>query len=140
MRIACLFTILSVLSGCTTMTYTSQESAQKVSDCIAIGWRKVTSSGKELPVSLTKEKDYYFVEVVLPTLFIPIHSIWAKVRPLSADLSDGSITEYRRNLQIRHEKIDDVVESCQKKVEQPPRPNPSLHNDDPDGQRPEFER
>jgi hypothetical protein len=143
MRIAWLLIILSVLSGCATMTYTSQESAQKVSDCIAKAWRKVPTSGVELPVSLTKEKSYYFVDVVLvhdfPT-FMPIHSMWAKVKPLSADSSGGSTTEYHRNFQIWHKKIDSVVETCQKDVEQPPLPASSLQGDGPDALRPELKR
>ena len=94
------------------MTYTSNRSALEVSECIANGWRKVPSSGLELPVSLTKSEDYYLVDVVLvrdfPT-FIPIHSAWAKVR----DSSAGSTTQYHQNFQISHEKIDRVVVECQ---------------------------
>jgi hypothetical protein len=136
-RIPCLLIILSVLSGCATITYTSQESAQEVSACIAREWGKVASSG--LPVSLTKEKDYYFVDVVLvgdfPT-FMPIHSVWAKVRPLSVDSSGGSTTEYRRNFQIWHKKIDSVVEICQKKGGQSPMPDSSLQGNGPNGAPP----
>ena len=103
-------------AGCTTTTYTSQKSAEMVSDCIANGWRKAPSSGVELPVSLTHESEYYFVDVVLvrdfPT-FLPIHSIWAKVRPNPIGNPAGSSTEYRRNFQITHEKIDQVVKECQ---------------------------
>ena len=104
------------LSGCTTTTYTSQKSAESVSSCIARGWRTVPSSGVEVPVSLTKEQGYYFVDVVLvrdfPT-FLPIHSIWAKVRSGNSGDEIGSTTEYRRNFQIGHEKIDKVVLDCQ---------------------------
>jgi hypothetical protein len=109
--IAALFTV-----GCTTITYTSQQSAEIVSDCIANGWRKVPSSGVEIPVSLTHESEYYFIDVVLvrdfPTL-LPVHSIWAKVRPNPIGDPAGSSTEYRRNFQISHEKIDQVVRECQ---------------------------
>jgi hypothetical protein len=67
-------------------------------------------------VSLTKSNEYYFVDVVLvrdfPT-FTPIHSIWAKVRPSSPVEGGGSSTEYRRNFQVMHEKIDQVVKECQ---------------------------
>ena len=108
------------------MTYQSQHSAEAVSDCIARGWRKVPDSGIELPVSLTKDKDYYVVDVVLvrdfPT-FMPFHSMLARVRPLSADVSGGSMTEYHRNFQIWHQKIDGVVIRCQENPEQPPLPN-----------------
>jgi hypothetical protein len=103
-------------AGCTTMTYTSQKPAAVVSDCIASGWRKVPSSGLEVPVSLAKTDDYYFVDVVLvrdfPT-FLPIYSIWAKVRPSSPGDTAGSSTVYRRNFQISHEEIDRVVKECQ---------------------------
>ena len=103
-------------AGCTTITYTSQKSAGTVSDCIANGWRKVPSSGVEMPVSLTRESEYYFIDVVLvrdfPT-FLPIHSIWAKVRPNPLGDPAGSSTEYRLNFQIMHEKIDQVVKECQ---------------------------
>lgn len=120
------------------MTYTSHKSAQEVSDCIAEGWRKVSSSGIELPVTLTREKDYYFVAVVLvrdfPTL-LPLHSIWAKVRPSSSDPGDGSTTEYRRNFQIWHGRIDKVVSMCQENVEREPLDN-SLPADDPVEPRP----
>ncbi len=104
------------ISGCTTLTYTSDKPADTVSGCIASGWRKVPSSGVELPVTLTRNDDYYFVDVVLvrdfPT-FLPIHSIWAKVRPGAPGRPAGSSTEYRRNFQITHEKIDQVVRDCQ---------------------------
>jgi hypothetical protein len=105
-----------VISGCTTVTYTSPKPAVMVSDCIASGWRKVPSSGVEVPVSVTKADDYYFVDVVLvrdfPT-FLPIRSIWAKIRSGAPDNPSGSSTEYRRNFQVRHEKIDRVVLECQ---------------------------
>ncbi len=114
MRIACLVVALPVLSGCATMTYTSDRSALEVSQCIADGWRRVPSSGWELPVSLTKSEDHFFVDVVLvqdfPT-FIPTHSMRAKVW----DSSAGSTTTYHRNLQISHKKIDRVVVECQGK-------------------------
>jgi len=117
-----------MMSGCTTMTYTSQRPAQDVADCIAKGWRKVPDSRIEPPVTLTKEEDFYFVDVVLvrdfPT-FIAIHSIWAKVRPSSSAPEAGSTTEYRRNFQITHKKIDAVVETCQEGVETPPMPDNS---------------
>ncbi len=116
MRIAfCLIAVL-MAEGCTTMTYTSQKPAAAVSECIASGWKGVAASGVEVPVSRTKKNDYYFVDVVLvrdfPT-FLPIHSIWAKVRPKAPEESAGSSTEYRRNFQIMHEKIDRVVRECQ---------------------------
>jgi len=143
MRRACLLIILSIVSGCTTTTYTSRNSAEGVSTCIAEGWRGTPSSGIKLPVSLTKEPDYYFVDVVLvrdfPT-FIPFHSIWVKVRPLTTDPLGGSTTEYRRNFQIMHKKIDKVVATCQEKLEQTPMPTPSLRQTDPDGPAAEFER
>jgi hypothetical protein len=91
-RIACYLIAALMLAGFTTMTYSSQKSAAVVSDCIASGWRKVPSSGVDVPVSLTKSNEYYFVDVVLvrdfPT-FTPIHSIWAKVRPSSSGEGGG---------------------------------------------------
>lgn len=115
-RLACLLMILLIVPGCATMTYTSQKSAEEVSTCIANGWSNVPSSGIQLPVSLTREVDYYLVDVVLvrdlPTT-IAFHSIWAKVRPATTGPSGGSTTEYRRNFQIMHKKIDRVVVTCQ---------------------------
>lgn len=112
MRIACLLFTLLVLPACATMTYTSSRSALDVSGCIAGGWRTVSSSGHEMPVSLSSAEDYYFVDAILvrdfPT-FIPTHSMWAKVW----DSPTGSVTEYRRNFQIWHGKIDRVVMECQ---------------------------
>jgi len=108
-------TLLTV-SGCATMTYTSHRSAEEVSTCIANGWRDVPSSGIQLPVSLTREADYYLVDVVLVRDFptsVVFHSIWAKVRPATTAPPGGSTTEYRRNLQILHENIDRVVVTCQ---------------------------
>jgi len=115
-RIACYLIAILMSAGCTTMSYSSQKSAAVVSACIANGWRKVPSSEIEVPVSLTETSEYYFVDVVLvrdfPT-FTPIHSIWAKVRPGSPAEGGGSSTEYRRNFQVMHEKIDRVVKECQ---------------------------
>lgn len=126
MRAIFVITVMLMVSGCTTLTYTSHRPAREVSDCIAKGWRKVPSSGMEVPVTLTLEKDYYFVDVVLvrdfPT-FLPIHSIWAKVRPSASGTETGSTTEYRRNFQIMHKRIDGVVETCQKDIEQVPVPD-----------------
>ncbi len=114
MRIAFLVVAWRIPPGCATMTYTSTRSALEVSECIADGWRRVPSSGLELPVSRTRSEDHYFVDVVLvqdfPT-FIPIHSAWAKVW----DSASGSTTKYHRNLQLSHEKIDRVVVECQGK-------------------------
>jgi len=107
-------TLLS--TGCATVTFTSQLPAETVSNCIANGWRKVPSSGVELPVSLTKTDAYYFVDVVMVRDFptgVPLHSMWAKVRPGAPGQVSGSTTEYRRNFQITHEKIDRVVKDCQ---------------------------
>lgn len=112
--VALIFTLMA--TGCTTMTYHSEKPADVVSSCIASGWRRVPGPEVELPVSLTRTDEYYYVDVVLvrdfPT-FIPIHSMWAKVRSGSPGNPSGSSTEYRRNLQIKHEKIDLVVEECQ---------------------------
>ena len=68
---------------------------------------------------MTETRDYSFVEVVLvrdfPTL-LPIRSVWAKVRPAVT----GSTTQYRRNLQIWHKRLDAVVAGCQELRETPP--------------------
>jgi hypothetical protein len=115
-RIALCVVASLIAQGCTTLTYTSQRQAADVSECIAAGWRGVASSGVEIPVSLTKENDYYYIDVVpvrdFPT-FLPIHSIWAKVRPKGPQEGAGSSTEYRSNFQITHERIDRVVKECQ---------------------------
>lgn len=117
MRITSLLIASALLtSACATMTYTSSLPAEIVSNCIASGWKKVPNSSVELPVSLTRTDEYYFVDVVLARDFptgIPIHSIWAKVRPGAPGTESGSTTEYRRNFQITHEKIDRVVTDCQ---------------------------
>ena len=116
MRIALCIVAALIAQGCTTLTYTSQRHAADVSECIAAGWKGVASSGVEVSVSLTKENDDYLIDVVLardfPT-FLPIHSIWAKVRPMGPQKDAGSSTEYRRNFQITHERIDRVVKECQ---------------------------
>ena len=115
-RIALCVIVVLMLVGCTTMTYTSRKSAEAVSECIASGWRGVSASNVEVPVSLTKANEYYRVDVVLardfPT-FLSIHSIWAKVRPKTPEQGTGSSTEYRRNFQVMHAKIDRVVRECQ---------------------------
>ena len=102
-----------LLSGCSTVSYTSSRSAPEVAECIASGWRTVPNSGYEVPVTLKKLRDYYMVDVVLvrdfPT-FLPLRSIWAKVR----EAPTGSSTTYRRNLQISDKKIDRVVSDCQR--------------------------
>lgn len=112
------FVLFSVMltSGCATVTYTSQQPAETVANCIASGWRKVPGSGVEIPVSLSKTDAYYFVDVVLVRDFptgIPLHSIWAKIRPGAPGIASGSTTEYRRNFQIMHKNIDRVVKDCQ---------------------------
>ena len=110
--------MLAALPGCVTTHYASQNSAEEVSRCIAAGWRTVSSVGSrvEMPVTLTREEDYFLVDVVMLRDFptgTPVHSIWAKVRPSPGGAPAGSTTEYRRNFQIWHEKIDDVVSACQ---------------------------
>jgi len=115
-RHAVVVVIALVVAGCTTLTYTSSKAPEAVSECIASGWKVVANSGAEVPVSLTKTDQYYLVDVVLvrdlPTR-ISMHSTWAKVRPSANGSSAGSSTEYRRNFQIWHEKIDRVVRECQ---------------------------
>lgn len=54
---------LVFVSGCATLNYASSRSAADVSECIANGWRKSARSGDEVPVSLTKSEQYYFVGV-----------------------------------------------------------------------------
>jgi len=105
-----------LMTGCSTVSYTSQKSAAEVSDCIAKGWREVSGSGVKMPVTLTKSRDYYFVDVVLVRDFptnLPLRSMWAKVRPRQPEDVGGSSTEYRQNLQIKHDRIDRVVKECQ---------------------------
>jgi hypothetical protein len=103
-------------TGCATVNYTSQKPAALVSECIANGWRKVPESNAELPVTLIQTSDYYFVDVELVQdfpIYLPMHSIWAKVWPSPPGEVVDSHTEYRRNIQIKHEKIDRVVKECQ---------------------------
>jgi len=103
-------------AGCATTAYRSPKSAAVVAECIATGWRKVASSGLEVPVSSIWSGDHYFVDVTLwrdfPT-YLPIRSCWAKIKPDAAGEAAGSSTEYRRNFQIAHDRIDRVVKDCQ---------------------------
>ena len=103
-------------SGCATITYRSPKSAAVVAECIATGWRKVARSGLELPVSWTWSGDHHRVDITLardfPT-YLPLRSCWAKIKPDSPGDAGGSSTEYRRNCQISHGRIDRVVEDCQ---------------------------
>ncbi len=117
MRMA-LLPVAALLSGCATLTYTSDRPALNVSACIAEGWRKAPRSGMEAPVSLTRFEAYYFVGVELhPPLFSPVvtgadhpfHAVWAEV----SELPSGSKTRYRRAYQITHGAIDRVVVECQ---------------------------
>jgi hypothetical protein len=117
MRIALLLVAL-ILSGCATMTYTSNRLASDVSECIASGWRKSPFSGYELPVSLIKTEEYYFVDVELhPTYPSPIvagfkhpfYFVWAEV----SESPFGSTTQYHRAYQIMRAVIDRVVVACQ---------------------------
>lgn len=103
-----------LLAGCSTMTYTSNRSALNVSECIASGWSKAPHSGLDLPVSLTRTKEYCFVGVELHSLLVTgtkhsSYPVWAEV----SDTPSGSITIYHRAYQIMHKKIDRVVVECQ---------------------------
>jgi len=118
MRLVSLLLIVLFLPACATMTYTSERSARDVSECIAKGWRISPRSGYELPVSLTKFEEYYFVGVELhPTFPSPIvtgakhpfHAVWAEV----SNVPSGSTTEYHRAYQVMHDVIDRVVVDCQ---------------------------
>lgn len=113
---SCLIATLLLFAGCSTVTYTSQKPAVEVSQCIANGWRDVSGSGVKMPVTLTKSRDYYFIDVVMVRDFpsnLPLRSMWAKVRPSQPDDTSGSSTEYRQNLQVSHGRIDRVVKECQ---------------------------
>jgi len=116
MRNIVVLTLVLLMPACASMTYTSKQPAETVANCIANGWRKVPDSGYEIPVSLTRTESYYFVDVVLVRDFptgTPLHSIWAKVSPGAPGTASGSTTEYQRNFQIKHQKIDRVVKDCQ---------------------------
>jgi hypothetical protein len=134
MRIFCVIVSTLIVSGCATMNYSSGNSAEEVSACIANGWRKLLSSGVELPVTVTRQDGSYFVDVVLvrdfPT-FLPIRSMWAKVRE-STENAAGSTTEYRRNLQMSHKKMDSVVVTCQNGVAGASIPDDALKANGPD--------
>jgi hypothetical protein len=118
MRIVPLLIALALLLGCATNIYTSNRPALDISECIAGGWRKAPRSGYEVPVSLTKSDEYYFVGVELhptfPSLVVtgtehPFYAVWAEVR----ESPSGSKTKYHRAYQITHEVIDRVVVECQ---------------------------
>lgn len=118
MRFVPLLVALALLPACATTTYTSNRAAPDVSECIASGWRISPRSGYQVPVSLTRSEDYYFVAVELPPTFNsplvtgarhPLHAVWAEVR----EQGTGSKTEYRRAYQLTHEVIDHVVKDCQ---------------------------
>jgi len=109
-----------LLTGCATMTYTSDRSADEVSKCIAESWRKAPSSGYPLPVSVTKTDTNYFVGVELHPTFPspvvtgtehPFYAVWAEV----SDTPSGSKTNYHRAYQFTHKIIDQVVKGCQEK-------------------------
>jgi hypothetical protein len=119
-----LLVALMLLSGCATMDYISHRPAADVSECIAGGWRRAPRSGLEVPVSVTKSEEYYFVAVELTPPFLsplitglkhPFYAVWAEVR----DVPSGSTTEYHRAYQIMHANIDRAVVECQGSGERP---------------------
>lgn len=108
------------LSGCATRHYNSVHSAEAVSNCISVGWRKSPKSGFPAPVSLTKAESNYFVGVELhptsPSLLVtgtkhPFYPVWAEVRGTPV----GSSTIYHRAYQLFHKVIDAVVVECQER-------------------------
>lgn len=109
--------ILLIPAGCSTFTYKSERSAFGVAECIAGHWRKSGATSIEVPVSLTKTDNTYFVGVELGYVLNPIplgwehpgYAVWAEVR----DSGSGSETKYHRALQIMHGKIDRAVRECQ---------------------------
>ena len=110
---------LVLLTGCATMTYTSQRPASEVANCIADGWRHAAHSGYPVPVSVTETPEYLFVGVELhPTFNSPVvtglrhpfYAVWAEV----GAASDGSHTRYHRAYQFTHHVIDTVVVECQR--------------------------
>jgi len=114
---AVLLVMLLVLSGCTTLTLTSERAPLGVAECVAAGWRKSGITSLEVPVSLTKNDDVYFVGVELGYPFNPIplglehptYAVWAEVSATDS----GSQTKYHRAMQIVHKRIDSVVQDCQ---------------------------
>lgn len=109
---------LFLFSGCATKNYVSDRSAIEVSECIASGWRKSPFSGFEVPVSVTKFEQYYFVGVELHPTFQsllitgaehPFYAVWAEVQ----DTFQGSSTKYHRAYQFTHGNIDQVIIDCQ---------------------------
>lgn len=107
----------TMLIGCSTLHYASNRSAIDVAECIAAGWKKAPKSGYELPVSLEKKDEYYFVGVELRNWFGPLptgskhgtYPVWAEV----SETKGGSTTEYHRAYQITHGTIDRIVKECQ---------------------------
>lgn len=109
---------MTLFGGCATKNYNSSHSAIEVSECIAAGWRKSAFSGVEVPVSITRTEQCFFVGVGLhptfPSLVItgtehPFYAVWAEVR----DADQGSSTKYHRAYQFSHGVIDRVVDDCQ---------------------------
>jgi hypothetical protein len=108
---------LTMLSGCATLHYASNRPAIDVAECIVAGWKKAPRSGYELPVSLEKKDESYFVGVELRNCFSPLptgtkhgtYPVWAEVN----ETKEGSTTEYHRAYQIMHAAIDRIVKECQ---------------------------
>jgi len=111
--------MLTFLTGCATMHYTSHLPASEVSSCIASGWGNAPRSGIQAPIELSDAEPCYFVTFGLyptfpsPIIFgtkHPFNAVWVEVCPSPG----GSATEYHRAMQFTHKIIDGVVERCQK--------------------------
>lgn len=116
MRWTLLIFAFTMLTGCTTLHYASDRPALDVAECIAAGWKKAPKSGYELPVSLEKKDEYYFVGVELRSWFGPLPTGAKHSYPIWAEVSEkmgGSTIEYHRAYQITHGTIDRIVKECQ---------------------------
>jgi hypothetical protein len=110
---------LAVLStGCSTQHFKSVPPAH-VAACIANKWENCGMSGFKVPVTIERQTNGSFAEVVMATAWYgppsgakhPGYVVWAEV----TDTDSGSITEYHRAYQIVHECFDRVVVECQGK-------------------------
>lgn len=107
--------LLFALCGCSTQTYRSDLPSEVVAPCIARGWKTSGASGFTVPISTTKTDTGYLVQFITFTpwpsspLLVPVSPVWAKV----TDAAPGSTTEYHREMQFTHARIDAAVTACQ---------------------------
>ena len=117
---AFLITLVALISGCATQKYKSENPSVVVASCIAKKWENAPTSGFTVPVSIARNDNGYFVGIQAHGLYedildwligLKLYNVWVDVT--DADL--GSLTEYRRWMQLSHERLDKAVEECQEK-------------------------